>query len=231
MSQQKDIFFQLFTPTLERLGYVFKKSKGHFIKTIGDLDYLINFSWDGRGGATHLDSVSGQISMPSIKKASKKIIGREWDIWYWINYKHHDDRIPRMYSDEMAILFRDVNLRKMAEMPFEQKYPFEKIEKMADVAERIITNEIIPELDKITSAHQILAIKIEAIKNRIAQNDLHNFLYLVFTVKLLCKKLNLEVPDFIKEINLSSNQTVDSQWNMQDYDFEGIEEKILNYKW
>ncbi len=70
MSQQKDIFFQLLTPSIERLGYTFKKSKGIYVKTIGDLDYIIEFSWDGRGGATHLNCVFGTISMPSIIKAS-----------------------------------------------------------------------------------------------------------------------------------------------------------------
>ena len=71
MSEAKDIFYQLLTPEVEKLGYIFKKSKTQYVKSVGDLDYFIDFSWDGRGGVTFLNHVSGGISAPYIKKASK----------------------------------------------------------------------------------------------------------------------------------------------------------------
>ncbi len=229
MSQQKDIFFQLLTPSIERLGYTFKKSKGIYVKTICDLDYIIEFSWDGRGGATHLNCVYGTISMPSIIKASKKIIGRPWNIWYSCGITHFDTRMPVMYSQEMALLFRDINLKKMAEIPFEKKYPFEKIEALADVVEEIIKNEIVPNLSKIKTSNQILDIKLETIKKRLAENDVCNFLNYVLLAKLLCVKLNREMPDYIASLNLSNNQTIDAQWNMQTLDYDLLDDKIVNY--
>ena len=73
MSVAKDIFYEMLTPDIEKLGYIFKKSKTQYVKSVGALDYQIDFSWDGRGGLTFLNCVTGQISMPFIKKASKKI--------------------------------------------------------------------------------------------------------------------------------------------------------------
>ena len=73
MSEIRDRFFELLSPTIEAEDFEFKKSKGCFVKTIGDLHHEISFRWDGRGGLVHLESIDLKINSISIEKAVKKL--------------------------------------------------------------------------------------------------------------------------------------------------------------
>jgi hypothetical protein len=232
MSRAKDIFYELLTPEIEPLGFSFKKSATKYIKSDNILDYEIYFSWDGRGGLTFLNYVSGMVSMPWIRKSSKLLLGTELDLWYRIpnSFCTYDERIPPMYSKELLDLANSMSFKKMASMPFEEKYPLERIKKSVLACKNIIINEIIPFHNSIISVEQILSHFIEEVKKRIETKDTHNLVSSILKIKLLCKKLGKLEPDFIQEINVFSNKTFDDLWNMQDYEYDKIEERFENLK-
>jgi hypothetical protein len=47
----------------------------------------------------------------------------------------------------------------------------------------------------------------------------------VLKIKIMNKKLKLDEPQFIKDIPLFTNQSIDDLWNIQGYDFKIKEEK------
>ena len=232
MSQAKDIFFELLKPDIEALGYTFKKGKSNFVKAIGDLNYQIDFNWDGRGGTTYLNYVSGSVVMPCIGKASKQFLAYALDIWqhYRGSFTLYDNTIPPMYSKELLDLANDMAFKKMAEMPFGKKYPMVRIQNSVNVVKNIIITEIIPYHQSITSAEQILFAKIDLLENRIKENDANNLINEIFVIKLMCKKLKIKEPDFIQPIDIYSNKTIDVSWNMQAHEFDKIEERFNNLK-
>ena len=77
MSQARDKFYELLCEQIADEGYEFKKSKGDFLKIKNDLNYTIQFSWDGRGGTTFLNGLTGIVEIPKIGKASKKLLAYE----------------------------------------------------------------------------------------------------------------------------------------------------------
>ena len=232
MSQAKNVFFELLTPAIEELGYKFKKGKSNFVKSIGDLDYQINFNWDGRGGTTYLNYTSGDITMPCIKKASKQFLAHELDIWF--HYRSEfgicDKRIPPMYSKELLDLANDMSFKKMSVMPFEKKYPMVRIENSARIVKDIIINEIIPYHKSVTSVEQILDEVIKKVQNKLQNDDTHNLIREIFVIKLICKRLKMSEPDFIQPIDIYSNQTKDVSWNMQQHEFDKIAERFNSLK-
>ena len=232
MSQAKDIFFEILKPEIEKLGYKFKKSNSKFIKSIGDLSYQIDFNWDGRGGTTCLNYVSGSISLPFLKKASKQFLAYELDIWHFYrgSFTIYDETIPTMYSKELLDLANNMAFKKMSEMPFETKYPINRIENSANVVKKIILTEIIPYHQSVTSIEQILNQNIETVQNRLKENDTHNLIGTIFVIKLICKKLKISEPDFIKPIDIYSNKSIDDLWNIQQHEFEKIESRFNDLK-
>jgi hypothetical protein len=227
MSQARDIFFDLLSPDMVKLGYAFKKSKYKFVKTEGDLELEIVFNWDGRGGVTLLNTVLGYVSMPYIKKSSKQFLAYELDLWYISPSKActYDKRIPPMYSKALLDLANNMAFKQMSLMPFEEKYPAVRIQNTVNAVKTIIQNEILPFHQSI-SMEQILNAKIDIIKNRLQQNDTHNLLGEVTVVKLMCKKMGIAEPDFIKDINIFTNQSIDDAWNMQHHDFDNMEARF-----
>lgn len=83
MSEVKDIFFELLSPRIEALGFVYKKSKGSFIKTENDLNFTIGFRWDGRGGTSIINEHHYYVTDDLIEKAYKN--SREQVVFLGIN--------------------------------------------------------------------------------------------------------------------------------------------------
>ncbi len=229
MSEVSDKFFELLIPKLEQLGYDYKKSKKTFVKKTETLDYIINFRWDGRGGAVHLDSVFAQISSPRIVKNTKKVLqnnyGIDINLFKQSANCFHDNRIPPMYSEKMYQLFADVNLREMAKLSFEEKYPLEKIEHTSNVVFDIIENELIAFHQDINE-WDLFEDKLKNFESSIKNNETNNLLWDLLLLKTWCRFLKINEPSSIININLFSNQSIDASWNFQPVDYQQMEERF-----
>lgn len=234
MSEARNKFYELLCKEIANEGYQFKKSKGDFEKNESDLIKIIQFSWDGRGGTTYLNGLTGVVAVPEIAKASKSILAYELPMMV-IQQRTNESKIyklTQMYSNKLVELANGMKFKEMAAMPFEEKYPLEKIQATVAVVTDIIKNETIPFLNSYNNLNQILEYYIHHAEQQYKIKDFHNIGYWVFPIKLMCKKLKKAEPNFIKNINLFTNQSIDDLWNMQYHDFQNLEYKFnqLNLK-
>ena len=231
MSQAKDIFFELITPKMEEFGFQFKKSKSCFEKTKGDLFFSIMFSWDGRGGTTYLNNVSSKVHIPKIMKAARALtnIGFEACIWQE-NPITSNNFIPQMYSKKLIELANLMRFKEMSAMPFEEKYPIEKIRNTANIALKIVIDDLLPLQSIINNENDILDWYLMKAKEQLERNEINNISYYAFPIKLMCKKLKINEPPLIKEIDLFTKDSIDSHWNMQLIEFETLENRFSKYK-
>ena len=231
MSQAKDIFFELITPKMEEFGFQLKKSKSCFEKTKGDLFFSIMFSWDGRGGTTYLNNVSSKVHIPKILKAARALtnIGFEACIWQE-NPITSNNFIPQMYSKKLIELANLMRFKEMSAMPFEEKYPIEKIRNTANIALKIVIDDLLPLQSIINNENDILDWYLMKAKEQLERNELNNISYYAFPIKLMCKKLKINEPPLIKEIDLFTKDSIDSHWNMQLIEFETLENRFSKYK-
>lgn len=228
MSQAKDIFFELLTPNIEALGYSFKKSKGSFDKLCGELCYSIRFSWDGRGGTVYLNNVSGIVHIPAIAKANRKLIDIRYEavVWQERNECNRQSFIPQMYSNQLIELANLMRFKEMAAMPFEEKYPMDKIIKTVEAAKQEIISEIIPFHNTINNEQDILNWYIHKAEEQVKLNDYFNICSYAFPIKLMCKKLKIDEPQFIKDIDFFTKNSMDELWNLQSIDFKKLGEQF-----
>jgi hypothetical protein len=231
MSQAKDIFFELITPKMEEFGFQFKKSKSCFEKTKGDLFFSIMFSWDGRGGTTYLNNVSSKVHIPKILKAARALtnIGFEACIWQE-NPITSNNFIPQMYSKKLIELANLMRFKEMSAMPFEEKYPIEKIRNTANIALKIVIDDLLPLQSIINNENDILDWYLMKAKEQLERNEINNISYYAFPIKLMCKKLKINEPPLINEIDLFTKDSIDSHWNMQLIEFETLENRFSKYK-
>jgi hypothetical protein len=226
MSQASDIFYDLLKPEIVNLGFQYKKGKKNaFEKKVDELTLSIYFSWDGRGGTTFLNFVSGCISVPYVKKASAKFTSLEYsaDIWPTSNLCPVDLKIPQMYSKELIQLANNMAFKKMSALPFEEKYPMVKITNTVAFAKKQIVENIIPFHALYSTDDQILNHYIQLAKDQFNKKDFYNLFYYVIPIKVISKKLKIVEPDFVQNINIFTNKSIDELWNIQDHDFDNME--------
>jgi hypothetical protein len=232
MSKVRDKFYELLCNEIVGINYQFKKSKGCFEKNESDLKKIIQFSWDGRGGTTYLNGLSGVVAVPEIEKASKSILAYEIPMRI-IQPRTEESKIyklTQMYSRKLIELANGMKFKELAAMQFEEKYPLERIQATVRVVADFINNETVPFHNSIYNLNQILEHHISHAEKQYMLNDFHNISYWVFPIKLMCKKLKIEEPDFVKNINLFTNQSIDDLWNMQNHDFQNLEHKFNHLK-
>lgn len=228
MSEVRDKFYKLLCYEIAGIGYQFKKSKGDFEKNESDLKKIIQFSWDGRGGITFLNGLNGVVAVPEIEKASKSIL--TYELPTRIFQPKSDDnkkyKQTQMYSQKLIELANGMKFKEMAAMPIEEKYPLERIQATVAVVADIIKYETVPFLNSYNDVSQISEYYILQAEKKYKLNDFHNISYWVFPIKLMCKKLKIEEPDFVKSINLFTNQSIDDLWNMQYHNFQNLEHRF-----
>lgn len=224
MSQAKDMFFELLTPSIEAMGYKFKKSKGSYDKFVGDVCYSIIFSWDGRGGTTFLNSVNGKVHIPAIAKAINKIMEIRYEAAVWQEVQDRNKRIliPQMYSSKLIELGNMMHFKEMAAMTFEEKYPMDKITKTVEVVRQGITYEIVAFHNTINDEKDILNWYINKAEAQVKKNDFYNICCYAIPIKFMCKKLNTDEPKFINEIDFFTNKSPDALWNIQSLNFTDL---------
>jgi hypothetical protein len=129
MSQVKDDFFALLSPNLEQDGFKYLKAQNAFRKDAGDISYKISFKFDGRGGLVMIDWIDYTILGIKDKKKPNGVN----DNLFLTNQIHFYQGsnipfIPVMYSKQALEAANEMNLRKLAAIPYEEKYPRIKIE-------------------------------------------------------------------------------------------------------
>jgi hypothetical protein len=129
MSQVKNDFFALLSPHLESDGYKYLKAQNAFRKDVEDISYKISIKFDGRGGLVMIDWIDFTITGIKDKKKPNGVN----DNLFLTNQIHYYQGsnipfIPVMYSKQALDVANDMNLRKLAAIPYEEKYPRVKIE-------------------------------------------------------------------------------------------------------
>jgi hypothetical protein len=232
MSEARDKFFELLQPEIESTGYVFKKSKKQFIEIEGEAACTIDFSWDGRGGTTYLNYISGEISFKYIADALWTITGlKSYPIYLQgVSGGYLDGSICQMFSKELLKLANNMNFKEMSKMSFEEKYPIGNIQRTVNWAKNFIYKEIIPNQNEMAFEQKLLDFKIDNLSAKLKEIDTHNVMCDVLIIKIICKKMKIDEPKFIKDIEIFTNQSIDDLWNMQSYEFDKMEEKFNNLK-
>jgi hypothetical protein len=197
MSEAKDKFFELLIPRIEEKGFVFKKGKGTFNKVEKGISYSIVFSWDGRGGTTMINSCWGEIEYIEISKAIKNLTGISGHIQICERPSgcHWDKSIPTMYSKQLLDLANNMAFKKMAAMPFEEKYPIERIQKCVESVDKIITDRIFPTFKLYQSSNDFYKHYASLITNT---KEEEMYWFNILLTKLFSKLTNNSEPDIIK---------------------------------
>jgi hypothetical protein len=195
MSEVKDTYYQLLTPRMEQHGFQFKKSKSCYTKVQNDLEYIIHFKWDGRGGLTLIDHIWLTIDSLPIEKAVKKTMN-------WGNLGHFSSGvigctlaphiIPVMYSRAALDIANEMNLRKLGQLPYDQKYPSDRILNCVNKSEAYILKELMPSVHAITSEadiYQWLCAALDKLSDLEAMGTRQ-----IMTMKQYAEKLNMPLP-------------------------------------
>ena len=141
-------------------------------------------------------------------------IGFEACIWQE-NPITSNNFIPQMYSKKLIELANLMRFKEMSAMPFEEKYPIEKIRNTANIALKIVIDDLLPLQSIINNENDILDWYLMKAKGQLERNEINNISYYAFPIKLMCKKLKINEPPLIKEIDLFTKDSIDSHWNMQ----------------
>ncbi len=233
MSEAREKFYELLIPKIEAEGYTFKKSKMSFVFEEGNIISSIDFNWDGRGGTTYLTNVSGALCISYVNKALKIVLNYKHPYPIFSKFgsgNHFDQTIPQMYSQQLIDLANNMAFKKMAAMTFEEKYPLERIQKAVNRVTEIIVNEVIPKNQSMNTEQKLLDFIIKNILERLNQIDTHNIMWEILIVKIICKKMKIDEPQFVSDINIFTNKSMDDLWNMQDFEFDKMEERFNNLK-
>ncbi|MFW2137377.1 hypothetical protein ACK2M7_14075 [Chryseobacterium sp. TY4] len=115
-----DLFLKKLGVYLSEKGYEFLNSKKMFKKKINDYEYIIKIKFDGRGGLTTIHWVECRILHKAVETNS---------ISYWNEQMENGLlRFPTMYSQQALDYANHMNLKKLSQMNFDDKYPNHRID-------------------------------------------------------------------------------------------------------
>ncbi len=229
MSEIRDRFFELLSPTIEAEDFEFKKSKGCFVKTIGDLHHEISFRWDGRGGLVHLESIDLKINSISIEKAVKKLTFNGGLPQCWVSYNPFGlpQQFPNMYGQAALLLFSDVNLKGLSKLTFEEKYPLEKIENGVKCIVDIFQNRLSVTLNEFKT-HQDIYNHLLLTTSKVEKAAEFPCNYAIL-VKLFAKKLGIEEPKILQGSLAYIEEFKGYLAHQGKIDFDNLDNNVKNY--
>jgi hypothetical protein len=224
MSNVKNDFFNLVSPVFFNEGYKFLKSQNAFVKIVDQLAFRVAFKFDGRGGLSEIDWIDYSISVSDIEKilkatfkfssSSSPCLEEQFNISR-TSVKRNIPFIPFMYSQIVLDAANAMDLNKLSQMSYEEKYPPERIQNCANWVVGFFRGTIIPFFEEYNSLEEIYSVysnesPIEGELNplqigRWASKELH-FHKLMF-VHLLCAKLNQPKPKIILEYTQHKQNT------------------------
>jgi hypothetical protein len=144
-------FYELLVPKIVAYDFGYKSSKNMFVKRANNIEYKINFHWDGRGGTTMCDTIGMTITELEIEKSLKLrtksgTMGHVFTSYGYCAYQFA--KIPTMYSRATLVPANNMNFKALAQLPLEEKYPIANIQNSAQFVENLIITEILPFFQK-----------------------------------------------------------------------------------
>jgi hypothetical protein len=137
MSEVKTDLMAILVPFFEKEGFKYGKSKNEFTKVENGICYHFYLVFDGRGGLSMVNAIEMFVKVADVEKAMKKImnyphpIGIVYDgIHYWEDMDK-PMTIPTMFSQKAADVADTMNMKALAAIPYEEKYPKVRIENCA----------------------------------------------------------------------------------------------------
>ena len=131
-------------PFFAEKGYKFQKSKHSFIKIRDGFAFKVQLKFDGRGGLTMVDWVHATVSNVEFDKICAKTIGLTFAIYlkkinFYKGDRYNDSlQIPMIYSKKALEIANEMNLRKLGQLTFDEKYPTERILNCARTIEKLL---------------------------------------------------------------------------------------------
>lgn len=147
MSPAKKIIIEKIIPVMEEYGYRFYKGSTTFSKKHNNLDYRIRLRFDGRGGLTLLDSIEFAVEIPHYNRIIKQLVGDtsssliSGGLNYWT---FNREIVPVPYSRKALTIANDMNMKELAKIPFEEKYPTERLDSSAQATCKLLKEHAFP---------------------------------------------------------------------------------------
>lgn len=149
-----------------------KKLLTKFVKIENGITYEINFRWDGRGGVTVLNTIGYNVYSNDINRAFKSIFGIAINCGISTAYGYHGKlehhvEIPVMYSKKALELANNMNFKELAKVPFEEKYPTERIIHSANFVYDLIIEKLFTYISHQANEKDIYNIRLK-------DSEIHN---------------------------------------------------------
>jgi hypothetical protein len=245
MSQAKTDLMEILIPIFEKGGFKFTKSKNEFTKIENEIAYQFSLGFDGRGGLTMVNNIDMLIKVVDVEKAIKKITKYPHflpaiyggTIRYWEDMSK-PLTIPTMHSQKALDVANTMNMKALAAIPYEEKYPKIRIENCAKKITELYFERIIPFFDKFENMQQIYDVFLYENPQKSDYNPLnldseypemyHKF-NLLF-IKLLSKKMNVEEPKITKRFPNFIQDIIASNIHLENINPEVLKNEIENYQ-
>jgi hypothetical protein len=244
MSQAKTDLIAILIPFFEKEGYKFGKSKNEFTKIENEIAYQFSLSFDGRGGLTMVNNIHFSTKVVDIEKAMKKIMNYPHPIWFFgkgINYWEDMSKpltIPTMHSQKALDVANTMNMKALAAIPYEEKYPKARIENCAKKMTELYSERIIPFFDEFKNFQSIYDLFLNENPQKGEYNllnldpkypEMYNKFNLLF-IKLLSKKMKVEEPKIVKRFPNFIQDLISSNVYLENINPETLKNQIENYQ-
>jgi hypothetical protein len=227
MSEVKDKFYEILVPKIEAIGFQYKKSKSAFLKLENELEYQINFRWDGRGGTSMLDTVSVTVNNLMVQKMEKKLTGSGSSNAVYSGYGYcttHAVKIPVMYSRKALDIANTMNFKELAKLTFDEKYPPQHILASANFVENLIKTQVMSFFEGYKNDTDIYNRLCEQLKKEENLDWVSH--HLVLLIKLYAKKTGLAEPVELQNYLRFQERFKESFGYMNKVDFDTLEARM-----
>jgi hypothetical protein len=170
----------------------------------------VHLKWDGRGGVSIIDAIVFWIENDAVEKVFRQLMtfknhqGHRCEAIGLVD-KNGQLQIPTMYTKAILDLANNMNFKALAALPFEEKYPIERINNCVATVEKYFINAISPFFE----AHKMPVVTYEYLYKTIetAKNVEDILVFQIVLLKLYAQKLGLPLPaklqdytDYISEM-------------------------------
>jgi hypothetical protein len=244
MSEVKTDLMAILVPFFEKEGFKYGKSKNEFTKVENEISYQFLLRFDGRGGLSMVTAIEMFAKVTDVEKAMKKIMNYPHPIgivYGGIRYWEDMDKpltIPTMHSQKALDIANTMNMKALAAIPYEEKYPKARIENCAKKITELYSQRILPFFEKYTTLEQFYNLFINENPQKGEPNPLgldpeylesYSKFNLLF-IKLLSKKMNLEEPKIVERFPNFIQELIASNVHLENANPEELKKKIENYQ-
>ncbi len=244
MSEVKTDLMAILVPFFEKEGFKYGKSKNEFTKVENEISYQFLIRFDGRGGLSMVTAIEMFAKVADVEKAMKKIMNYPHPIgivYGGIRYWEDMDKpltIPTMHSQKALDIANTMNMKALAAIPYEEKYPKVRIENCAKKITELYAQRILQFFEKYTTLEQFYNLFLNENPKNGEPNPLsldsgnsegYNRFNLLF-IKLLSKKMNLKEPEITKKFPNFIQELIASNLYLENAKPEELKSKIENYQ-